>query len=249
VAVRDWAALHWEWPYSGALNVSIAEALKPPAHFLDAFPPDTRFVIAGVTWDAYEHLVDKLGERPNWRIAFDGKDIEMMTVGPFHERQKSRLELFITFFAGELKIRSQPMGSTTWRRKGIERAIEPDLSFYFDTQKLAAAAAADDSDDLGDYPNPDLVVEVDVSPPKIDRPGIFAALGVLEFWRASQRSISIEQLGPNGDYVPALQSRFLPVRPEDVTRWVFTEKANDLVAWEERLREWVRNELMPRLGR
>jgi hypothetical protein len=46
--------------------------------------------------------------------------------------------------------------------------------------------------------------------------------------------------------VPALPSRFLPVRPEDVTQWVFNEDANDLVIWEERLRKWVLSELVPR---
>jgi hypothetical protein len=42
------------------------------------------------------------------------------------------------------------------------------------------------------------------------------------------------------------RSRFLPVRPEDVTRWVFTEDSADRLTWEERLREWVRNELVRR---
>jgi Uma2 family endonuclease len=77
--------------------------------------------------------------------------------------------------AGELKIRSEPMGSTTWRRKGLRRAIESDLCYYFDPAKLAAAAAAADSDDVDLFPNPDLAVEVDVSPPRIDRSGIYAS--------------------------------------------------------------------------
>ena len=229
--------------------MSVTEALKSPptpTRLLDGFPPDTRFVIAGVTWDAYENLVDALGERDNFRVAFDGKDIEMMTLGPFHERQRSLLELFITVVAGELKIRRQPMGSTTWKRKNLERASESDLCYYFDSAKLAAAAAAAQSDDVSDYPNPDLAVEVDISPPKIDRTGIYVALDVPEFWRARKRSVSIEHLGPGGEYAPARQSRFLPVRPEEVTRWVFSEDSADLVTWEERLRERVRSELVPR---
>jgi hypothetical protein len=138
------------------------------------------------------------------------------------------------------------MGSTTWRRKGLKRAVESDLCYYFDPVKLAAAAAAADSDDVDDFPNPDLAVEVDVSPPRIDRSGIYVALEVPEFWRARKKSVSTEHLGPDGAYVPAHRSRFLPVRPEDVTRWVFTEDSADRVTWEERLREWVRNELVPR---
>jgi Uma2 family endonuclease len=227
--------------------MSTTEVQKPLSPFLlDSFPPDTRVVVAGVTWDDYEGLVEALGESGNYRVAFDGKDIEMMTLGPFHERQKAGLELFITIVAGELKIRRQPMGSATWRRKTLERSIESDLCYYFDPAKLARAKAAAHSDDIDDYPNPDLAVEVDISPPKIDRPGIYAALQVQEVWRARNRSVSIDQLDPDGRYVPALRSRFLPVRPEDITRWVFKEDANDLVIWEERLRDWVRSELAPR---
>ena len=152
-------------------------ARKPrPGRLLDGFPPDTRIVAAGVTWEDYENLVNQVGKARNFRIAFDGMNIEMMTLGPFHERQKSRLDLFIAFVAGELKVRSQPMGSTTWRRKKLKRAIESDLCYYFEPAKLAAVAAAADSDNIDDFPNPDLVVEVDVSPPKIDRSGIYAAL-------------------------------------------------------------------------
>jgi Uma2 family endonuclease len=131
-----------------------------PRRMLDSFPPDTRVVVFDVTWDTYERLVDALGEGENCRVAFDGKDIEMMTLGPFHERQRSLLEFFITIVAGELKIRRQPMGSTTWRRKKLKRAIESDLCYYFDPAKLAAAAAAARSDDVDDYPNPDLAIEV-----------------------------------------------------------------------------------------
>ena len=62
----------------------------------------------GATWDDYENLVEQIGESRNCRIAFDGKDIEMMTLGPFHERQKSLLDWFIMVVAGELMIDASP---------------------------------------------------------------------------------------------------------------------------------------------
>ena len=66
-----------------------------------------------------------------------------MTLGPFHERQKSLLDWFIMIVAGELKVERQPMGSTTWNRKTLKRAIEADLCYYFDPAKLAAALPTD----------------------------------------------------------------------------------------------------------
>ena len=225
--------------------MSTTELRKPRLRrILDGFPPDTRFVIYGVAWDDYERFVDSIREGEICRVAFDGKDIEMMTLGPWHESEKSLLEAFIAIVAGELKIKRQPLGSTTWKRQKLNRAIESDLCYYFEIAKLEAYAAALRSNNVDDYPNPDLAVEIDISKPKIDRQGIYAALEVPEIWRSRKQSVSIEQLGRDGRYVKASRSRFLPVRSEDVTRWVFTEDSVGMVAWEERLRVWVRNELV-----
>ena len=205
-------------------------------------PSGTRVLITDVTWDVFEQFADSVPEGRHYRIAYDGKDIEMiLSLGPFHERQRSFLDSFIAIVTSELRINRQPMGSATWKRKNVERGIEPDLSYFFDPVKMAAAVAAEaHSDNINDYPNPDLVAEVDISPPKIDRPGIYAKLQIPEFWRVRNRTVSIEHLGPDGKYVAAVRSRFLPVSPEDVTSLVFTEDKSDSVAWEDRLRAWAR---------
>ena len=42
--------------------MSTTRARKPRAgHLLDGFPPDTRIVAVGVTWDDYENLVNRAG--------------------------------------------------------------------------------------------------------------------------------------------------------------------------------------------
>ena len=76
--------------------MSTTKVRKPrPRRMLDGFPPDTRLVIAEVTWDDYERFVDSIDEGEICRVAYDGKDIEMMTLGPWHESEKSLLEAFI----------------------------------------------------------------------------------------------------------------------------------------------------------
>ena len=37
--------------------------------------------------------------------------------------------------------------------------------------------------DIADYPNPDLAIEIDISPPEVDREGIYKSLKVAEIWR------------------------------------------------------------------
>jgi Uma2 family endonuclease len=200
-------------------------------------PADARRVITDMDWDDYERLDDA---GLYHRIAYDGTNIEMLLIlSAPHEGQASWVDLFIWNVTSALKIRRQPMGSTTWRRKHLNRAIEPDSAYYFDPAKMAALAAADQSKDIDLYPNPDLVVEVDISRPKIDRPGIYAALQVPEMWRVRDRTVSIEHLGPDGRYIAAARSLFLPVTPADVTHWVFIEDKSDSVQWEDRLRAWA----------
>jgi len=79
------------------------------------------------------------------------------------------------------------------------------------------------SNNIDDYPNPDLAIEVDISPPKIDRPGIYAALRVAELWRFDGSHVVIERLDASGVYAPVASSGFLPVSAEDVRRWVVAE--------------------------
>jgi Uma2 family endonuclease len=210
---------------------------------------DQRIVIRGLSWDLYDLLSDAIGERQHVFLAYDGKDLEIMTTGRVHEDFKELLGWFIKVVTFELRVGCRGAGETTWKRPEIERGLEADLCYYFDPTKRAADAEsrARKSRSVADYPNPDLAIEIDISPSQIDRRGIHSALEIAEFWRFDAASLAIEQLGPDGRYVLAESSRFLPVRADEVFRWVAQEDSNDEVAWELRLREWVRTKLAPRL--
>ena len=55
--------------------MSTTKAPKPrPRRLLDGFPPDTRVVAVGVTWDDYENLINQVGDARNCRIAFKKGD-------------------------------------------------------------------------------------------------------------------------------------------------------------------------------
>ncbi len=74
----------------------------------------------------------------------------------------------------------------------------------------------------------------------MDRPGIYAALGVAEVWRFENGEVVIEHLTPEGTYLAVESSQFLPVRAEEVKRWVVDEDSSDESAWARRLREYIR---------
>ncbi|SRR5579883_263108 len=200
--------------------------------------PDRRVVYRNVDWAFYEQLVDSIPEGSNIHVDYDGKDLEVMPNGPRHERLKGLLGDFVKVVAAALGIPCESMSRTTWERPKIARGVEADDCFYFLPEKLVQSAAASerDSDDLADYPDPDLAIEVDISRPAVDRAGIYSALKVTEIWRFEGGQVVIERLTPAGTYAAVESSGFLPVQAVEVRRWVIELATSDRTAWMERLR-------------
>jgi Uma2 family endonuclease len=213
--------------------------------------PDRRVAFRCVDWTFYEQLVDSIPEGANIHVDYDGKDLEVISKGRKHEGIGKRSNDLVCVIAEELEIPYTSLGQTTWKRPEIARGLEADHCYYFQPEKLQADAAAQsrDSDSIADYPNPDLAIEVDISPPLTDRAGIYAALAVAEVWRFVGDLVIIERLGDDRTYHPIEASTFLPIRAEEVRRWVVEEDHRNESAWSRRLRAGVRAELIPRQPR
>jgi Uma2 family endonuclease len=215
--------------------------------------PDHRVVIRGVGWPFYEQVVDSIPEGANLHVDYDGKDLEIMSVSPIHDVVKKTLARFVEFTADELDVPCTGLGQTTWKRPEVVRGLEADDCYYFTAEKLAVAdqAILRWSKDVAEYPNPDLAIEVDVSPSQIDRQAIDASLRVAEVWRfdGERQRIVIERLSGNGTYQTVDVSEFLPVRSDEIGRWVLEEDRSAGSRWGQRLRAWVRDEVAPRLHR
>jgi Uma2 family endonuclease len=226
-------------------------ATPPSVLATDEFSPgERRILIRGVSWDLYDRLSDEIGEGQHIRLAFDGRDLEIMSPGYLHEDSRELLSRLVNALTVELEIPCRGAGQTTWKRPALERGLEADQCYHFIPEKPAAIAEARarESSDIADYPNPDLAIEVDISTPELDRDAIHAALQVAEVWRFDGKSLAILRLQPNGQYAAVESSRFLPVRADEVRRWVASEHSADTTAWERRLWAWVRDELAPRLN-
>ncbi len=212
---------------------------------------EERHVFKDVDWTFYEQLVDSIPEGVRIRVNYDGKDLEIMSLSPFHDAVKKRLGRLVELTSEELEVPCTALGQTTWKRPEVARGLEADECYYFEADKLAVVAAAikRGSTRVEDYPNPDLGIEVDLSPSRIDRPGIYAALHVAELWRFDGEQVIIERLGPDGAYHIVEASVFLLVSAREIRRWVIDEDSLDGSRWARRLRAWERAELAPRLAR
>lgn len=202
---------------------------------------ELRLRVPDAPWLVYETMVDALPESTPVRLAYDGRDLEIMTKGHRHEDFRLLLGHIVVEAARVLRLPCKGLGETTWKRPEIHRGIEADQCYYFGTEKLAALARNRESNDVASLPNPDLGVEVELSPSQVDRPGIYAAMGVPEVWRFDGRSVTIERLRIDGRYAKVRKSVFLSLRSRDVTRWLLDEDSSDEIAWLERLSTWLRS--------
>ncbi len=182
--------------------------------------PDQRVVFRGVDWSFYDRLVDSIPESSNIHVDYDGKDLEVMGKRRGHDRRLRVLRTIVEVIAQEMGIDYGGGGETTWKRPELARGLEADECFYFLPEKIAADLAALErgSDDIADYPNPDLAIEVDLSRPQVDREGIYAALRVAEVWRFDGQSqkVVIDRLAADGTYKSADASLFLPIRADEI---------------------------------
>jgi Uma2 family endonuclease len=203
---------------------------------------DRRTVFRGVGWETYRSLSRALGEGDHVRLAYDGRDLEVMTTGNLHENLKELAGHFIKAVASWRAIPHVGYGEATLDDEAAERGIQADLSYCFEPGKvrLAREALARRSMDSADYPKPDLAVEVDISPSQVDRPSIYATLQVAEIWRVQRdRRVVIEHLRADGTYAPAEASRFLGVTAAEVEAWLNAEDVATEDAWYRRLNRWA----------
>ncbi len=226
------------------MSTTTLPVASPTAHKrpVTTVPAEQRIAIRNISWDLYERISEAIGAKQRVFLAFDGKDLEIMTKGPTHENFRDLIGDFVKAVTTACGIRGRWLGETTWKRPKADRGLEADHCCIFDPEKLAAAnkARAELSNEVADYPNPDLAIEIDISPSLVDRQAIYAALKVFEVWRFDGDQVVFQQLGSDGTYAAVNRSHWLPVRPEDVRRWLIEEDSSDDVEWRRRLTEWAK---------
>jgi Uma2 family endonuclease len=206
--------------------------------------PTQRLLLRGMTWGGYEKMLEAL-DGQHVRVTYDRGEVELMSPLPIHEAIKVWFTQLMTVVAMELEVPLKIMGSTTIRRRDLDKGLEPDDCYY-----LASASRVRDwaTLDLNHDPPPDLVVEVDISNSSINRLGIYAALRVPEVWRYDSEGLHVLLLGSDGTYQESEVSRSLPYVPiSDITELLedgLREKGDD----RPRLRaiqDWCRHRVAP----
>jgi Uma2 family endonuclease len=203
-------------------------------------PAEQRILLRNISWETYERLLEERGDSRVPRLAYDRGELEIMSPSSEHESIAYFIALLVAVLAEERRVNAYGVGSTTYKRGDVGRGFEPDASFYIENEERVRGKPRID---LYVDPPPDLVVEVDITSPSLDKIPIYARLGVHEVWRYDGARASIWVL-EDGEYVEAGESVALPLLTGDVlTRFIQESTSLGSTDWLRRVREWVRNNL------
>jgi len=222
--------------------VRVAEALKNQE--------ERRILLPNASWGTYERLLAEREERRYPRFFYDRGVLEILSPSTEHDGVSRVIAALVELLTEEAETDVCNAGSTTFKREDLSRGFEPDECFYFGSNAgRVRELVADKGDielDAGD-PAPDLVLEVDITNPSLDKLPIYARLDVPEVWRYSGGRLEIFRLadeasaGEEPRYAEAPESAFLPgVTGDALTRLVAEGLNLDRRVWRRRVREWAR---------
>jgi Uma2 family endonuclease len=199
-------------------------------------PAEQRLLLRDIEWATYERLVADQADRRTPRLTYDRGELEIVSPGTKHERDSGTLALLVELVAAATDASVLNVGSMTYKRRSAERGFEPDVSFYVGSEPLVRDKEEIDPEE---DPPPDLVVEVDVTNPSLDKLSVFAGLGVPEVWRWADDRLRIYLLDAAG-YREADRSAALPMlTAQIVTRFMAESRSLPRPAWLRSVTEWA----------
>lgn len=216
---------------------TMMEAVAPIAQQTSAAGSVHQVVLHGVSWETYERLLIEHEGSSGTRFTYDQGELEIMVLSPKHEALKHTLALLVEVIAEESNIDVYGLGSTTFRREDLARGFEPDACFYIEHAELMRDK---DEIDLTADPPPDLVIEIDITHPSLDKFPIFAAVGVPEIWRYDGATLTIFTLHRDRHLRSATSAVLPATTGQMLTQFMTESKTLKRPVWLRRLREWVR---------
>jgi Uma2 family endonuclease len=200
-------------------------------------PAEQRILLENVVWETYESLLSGRGDNRVPRFTYDRGMLEIMSPSSEHESISYYIGLLVAVFAEEAGLDVYGVGSTTFKRTDVQRGFEPDACFYVQN---AESIRGKSRIDLDVDPPPDLVIEVDITNPSLEKLPIYAQIGVSEVWRYDGDALSFFTLD-NEEYPEVETSIVLPpITARAVSNLVEKSKSLGLASWLREVRETVR---------
>lgn len=188
------------------------------------------------SWEDYETLLRET-DGQHVRITYDRGRMVLLSPLPIHEKVKKLAGRMIELATFELEIPVSSFGSTTWRRQDLARGLEADECYYIQNEPRVHGRT---DIDLKHDPAPDLAVEIDITHVPIDRPSVYASLGVRELWRYDGERFTFLRRTAANTYEAIAASDALPfMTPQIVDRFIPLLMANENAGLRA-FRDWLR---------
>lgn len=195
-----------------------------------------KHIYYGIPWNTYLQLLDELGDDSGFRLTYSHGVLEIMSPKRRHEQLTRLVDMVVTLLAFELGINVDNCGAMTLRVDSIESGGEPDSCFYITNENEVRGV---EDIDLQIHPPPDIVLEVDITSPSLDKFQLYAAAGVPEVWRHDGDEMKIYAL-VEGQYQLTTNSGCFPhLSSEMLERYVDTRRSEGSTA----MLQMVRNEI------
>lgn len=228
--------------------MATATATASPIPETALVPGEMVVVLSDIGWSGFEQIVRLKGERHTPRLVYSEGALTLMSPSHVHEHGGDRLDRVVMAICAELDIPCHAAGATLFRRRDLDKGIEGDKTYYLTHEE---AIRGKDEIDLNVDPPPDLAIEVEVTHSAGQAIEIWRQLGVPEVWIYSPRRslLRVLQRDGKGNYLEASASRFFPfLKVSEILDWLAQAPTEPQSRWERRLRNWVREELVRRMG-
>lgn len=201
-------------------------------------PPEEKVLLYDVSWETYEQLLANYENSSGPRFTYDQGILEIMSPSSEHEAVNDVVKQLVNILAEEMELDIKGFGSTTFRREDLGRGAEPDSYFYIQSADQIRGV---NKLNLDVHPAPDLVIEIDLTSPSIDKFSFYASIGVSEIWHYEEQRLEIFQL-QNESYMPSEESQALPlVRAAALTQFVKESESTKRPDWIRAVRQWARS--------
>jgi Uma2 family endonuclease len=217
-------------------------ALHAPGRQANAPTGEKRVTLQGLNWQSYQQILYALPSSRAVQLTYDRGTLEIAMPLEEHEFASELIGLFIRILVGEQGLKLKSIRSTTLDREDLDRGAEPDNAYYIQNQPQVAGRNVD----LATDPPPDLVVEVDISHPDIDKNQLYAAMGVPQLWRYNGQEWRIYQLQATNYSEVEHSPTFSWVEKADLYRFL-AQAQQDEIAAEIAFRTLVREKLRARI--
>jgi len=196
-----------------------------------------KLILQGVGWDFYEEILKESEDSNALHFAYDNGFLEVEVPTLKHEKPKGLLADLVKFICLELQIDYVDAGQTTFRKKSKAKGVEPDTGFYIQNESKVRELL---EIDLQKDPPPDLVIEVDVTSPSLDKMPIYAALGVPEVWLYKGERVEFYRL-EGEEYREIENSIALPILSgKQATEFLKAGLSESSSKWFQMVRDWAK---------